>query len=674
MRKSGTWSLGLFVLLAACGGSDGQDGTKGATGAKGNPGDAGQRGATGANALVVTKAEPAGPHCMAGGFAVSSGVDADGDGNLSATETVATDYVCDGELGATGAAGAEGVEALVAVTDEPAGSGCTNGGQRITAGRDANRNRILDASEVTATRLVCNGVAGQAGVAGAAGHNSLVTTTDEPSGDKCVAGGKRVELGVDLDDDGVLDAGEVQTTTFVCHGAPGAAGPTGATGETGATGAIGATGATGAIGPTGDPGAVGSAGPAGATGAVGASGADGAVGATGADGAMGAVGPTGAVGATGATGANGIGRIGPTGATGATGATGRTGSIGATGPIGATGATGATGAAGLNALIQVTTEPKGPNCANGGKKIETGIDTNGNAALDPGEVNASATTYICTPGMSHGSCAGRTDGHCTSLLVDGGTFYRGTSTDYPATVSSFILDKYEVSVSRFRKFVDAYTVWRPSPGDGAHPLIPGSGWQTAWDARLPATTDDLPMLFDCSIYPIWTDAVGANEALPMACVSWYLAFAFCAWDGGRLPTEAEWEYSAAGGANEQTYPWGEATPNGTLAVYDCMGDGSAAGACATADILKVGSKPLGNGRWGQSDLAGSLYEMTLDLYASVPDSPCVDCAHLSGSSTSRVIKGGNFTATASTLPAAHRAGQTTTDRSGYIGFRCARSE
>jgi formylglycine-generating enzyme required for sulfatase activity len=56
-------------------------------------------------------------------------------------------------------------------------------------------------------------------------------------------------------------------------------------------------------------------------------------------------------------------------------------------------------------------------------------------------------------------------------------------------------------------------------------------------------------------------AAGANEALPINCVHWYDAFQFCAWDGGWLPTEAEWEMAAAGGAENRRYPWGGALPN-----------------------------------------------------------------------------------------------------------------
>jgi hypothetical protein len=65
------------------------------------------------------------------------------------------------------------------------------------------------------------------------------------------------------------------------------------------------------------------------------------------------------------------------------------------GPTGPIGLTGPAGTNGLNALIKTTTEPVGANCANGGTKIETGLDVNGNGVLDISEINVVDTKYIC---------------------------------------------------------------------------------------------------------------------------------------------------------------------------------------------------------------------------------------------------------------------------------------
>jgi hypothetical protein len=89
------------------------------------------------------------------------------------------------------------------------------------------------------------------------------------------------------------------------------------------------------------------------------------------------------------------GAVGATGATGLQGPIGDIGPAGTQGPQGVQGPAGTIGANGLNALIKTTTEPAGANCANGGTKIETGLDANGNAVLDAGEVNASQTKYVC---------------------------------------------------------------------------------------------------------------------------------------------------------------------------------------------------------------------------------------------------------------------------------------
>jgi uncharacterized protein (TIGR02145 family) len=113
-------------------------------------------------------------------------------------------------------------------------------------------------------------------------------------------------------------------------------------------------------------------------------------------------GPAGAAGATGAQGIQGIqGIAGPSGAAGTNGAQGIQGAPGVPGPQGIQGLTGAIGAAGSNglngqnALVKTTIEAVGANCTNGGVKVESGLDANNNGILDPAEVNALLTTYVC---------------------------------------------------------------------------------------------------------------------------------------------------------------------------------------------------------------------------------------------------------------------------------------
>ena len=73
----------------------------------------------------------------------------------------------------------------------------------------------------------------------------------------------------------------------------------------------------------------------------------------------------------------------------------------------------------------------------------------------------------------------------------------------------------------------------------------------------------------------WTISPGANERKPLNWVSFYIAFAFCVWDDGRLPSEAEWNYAAAGGDEQEgRYPWGAGLDQ-TCAVYQCAPDGFA---------------------------------------------------------------------------------------------------
>jgi len=114
---------------------------------------------------------------------------------------------------------------LSAVTAEAAGANCTNGGQRLDIGLDDDADGILDAEEIDATRYVCNGAPGsdgQDGTSGTDGLATLATVTAEAAGANCANGGQRLDIGIDDDSDTVLDAGEIDYTSYVCNGADGA--------------------------------------------------------------------------------------------------------------------------------------------------------------------------------------------------------------------------------------------------------------------------------------------------------------------------------------------------------------------------------------------------------------------------------------------------------------------
>ena len=260
--------------------------------------------------------------------------------------------------------------------------------------------------------------------------------------------------------------------------------------------------------------------------------------------------------------------------------------------------------------------------------------------------------------------------------IAGGTYYRsydvagdGSSgnQNYPATASTFWLDKYEVTVGRFRAFVNAGKGTQANPpasGAGAHAAIPASGWNTSWNTSLTAEKAALIAAVKCGgTYQTWTDTPGANEARPMNCITWYEAMAFCIWDGGYLPTEAEWNYAATGGNEQRAYPW--SSPAGSLAL-----DTTRANYSPSSGTIAVGAKSAGDGRWGQSDLAGNVWEWTLDWSGTYVPS-CADCAQV-GSGTYRVIRGGGFNADAPRLRAGDRSNGPPANRGG-IGVRCART-
>ena len=375
---------------------------------------------------------------------------------------------------------------------------------------------------------------------------------------------------------------------------------------------------------------------------------------------------------------------GMAGAGGATGGSG--GAAGAAGAVtGGSGGSATGGAAGSSPGGSAGSSPGGAaGSATGGTAGSSGGATGGSDAgvcSDGVEQNLihGVEGPSCTGGLT---CAGVSC--CQNTLVAGGTFPMGRSEsscdaanagmvsaeqpEHEVSVADFRLDTFEVTVGRFRRFVQQYDGTPPAEGAGAHPLLAGSGWQSAWNSSLLADQASLMNALKCQeTNQTWTDTEAGNESYAITCVSWYEAFAFCAWDGGRLPTEAEWEYAAAGGMENRLYPWGQQSP--TPARANWTGSDN-------TPLLAVGTHPSGAGRWGHQDLAGNLQEWTLDLWDNdwyaTGGANCVNCANL-GDGPDRVQRGGSWDQISPTLRSAFRnVSLYPLDRFASDGFRCAR--
>ena len=304
-----------------------------------------------------------------------------------------------------------------------------------------------------------------------------------------------------------------------------------------------------------------------------------------------------------------------------------------------------------------------------------------------------------TPGPGISDCGPTHEDCCTTFEVTGGTFVRSydgvscpggfpaapapalgcyLSPDHPATISGFRLDKYLVTVARFKTFLASIRAsgWRPAAASGRHAHL--NGGRGLADVGVPGT-------FETGWNDAWNDATltadpGDNDntvpEMSINGVTWAQAYAFCIWDGGFLPSEAEWNYAAAGGDEQRVYPWSSPPRDTSVecadAAYTQPGDPDA---CMPSGAYWVGAKsPTGDGRWGQADLAGLRGEWTLDWLADYVD-PCVDCVNMKkppgGTTTSRAVRG--YAHIGDTAPPRLLTSLRGDDSYGWVGFRCARS-
>jgi formylglycine-generating enzyme required for sulfatase activity len=235
------------------------------------------------------------------------------------------------------------------------------------------------------------------------------------------------------------------------------------------------------------------------------------------------------------------------------------------------------------------------------------------------------------------------------VYVPGGTFQMGSDEDdpdadddefpqHPVTLDGFWIDRTEVTNAQFAAFLNARG---DRAENGARYIELNQGY-----CRIEQADGEYR-----------SRPAAADYAVVM--VSWYAANDYCAWVGGRLPTEAEWEY-AARGPEGHIYPWGDDAPTCERAQFVT---------CATC-AMAVGDLPDGASWCGALDMAGNVWEWVADRYGEYPPDPQENPTGPS-SGVLRVARGGGWHASKKEIRTAFRLESGPSSYVGCIGFRCA---
>lgn len=218
---------------------------------------------------------------------------------------------------------------------------------------------------------------------------------------------------------------------------------------------------------------------------------------------------------------------------------------------------------------------------------------------------------------------------------------------HSVTISSFYIDKFEVTNAQFKKFIAKYPKW---------------------------SVEQIPAKFHNGDYlKHWSSNTYPKEKAnhPVVYISWYAAVAFCQSLGKRLPTEAEWEYAARGGLKNKAFPWGDAPVDKTKANYYLSN---------LKTTTPVGSYPA-NG-YGLFDMSGNVWEYLADewkLYSADPQTNPVAGGNLFldksfyDITTRRVLRGGSWGGAPVNLRVAYRDSHLPNNAKDFVGFRCAKS-
>ena len=249
---------------------------------------------------------------------------------------------------------------------------------------------------------------------------------------------------------------------------------------------------------------------------------------------------------------------------------------------------------------------------------------------------------IVEPPLDDGG--GPSPGSLHWVALGGGTFLMGTDDGdqdekpvHDVTVGDFDMLEKEVTVSQYGECV------------------------AAGGCVAPRSYDDR-----CN----WDESDYADH--PVNCVSWQEAFDYCRWAGGRLPSEAEWEYAARSRGQAFRYPWGDDEPTCDKAVFNEHAPALPHVGCGTRRSWPPCSKRPGNTWQGLCDMAGNLAEWVQDVYLGSYEGAPRDGSAREGRGSDRVFRGGGLNNDGWALRATARDSDVAGRRSYALSFRCAR--